>query len=284
MRRPLYLLTVALLLTGCGKHLTYSSFSHNSLPQNRQRVGFITLDDSYRLYVRRLYEETVGVRKSLVTHKIQNLTQQGTLVEVEYLLISETKKNAIYISTISDHYQTRYSERDLPPNQLNAFDFKVILFGKLDALDKIVFQAKQGAEVDVWNLKYGQARSSLEIEGITEFIGKEFQLYIPVDKALENPVHFVGFEQYALVYQSTFDNKMLSLLPFLKRSDTTRVASFTGTIYFVRKCKWPFRSRCKNMRMYFPFDTPLVKKNQRLMSIYFKDNRIGSNPCLLFEE
>ncbi|MBD1396836.1 hypothetical protein H9Q13_06640 [Pontibacter sp. JH31] len=284
MRTIPYLLTVALLLTGCGKHLTYSSYSEESLPTNRQQVGRITLDGSYQLYVRRLYEENDGERKRLVTRRYQEAAPGGILVEIEYLLLSETKQNVIYISTISNHYRNRYAERDIPPNQLNAYDFKVILFGKLNDSGEIAFDAKRGEAVDVWSLKYGANRNFLEISGITELIKNEFQLYIPADKALREPVHFEGFKQYALIYQSTFDNTTQPPLSFSERKDTGDVASFTGTIYFVRKSRKPRNGHFENMRMYFPFDSPLSRKNQRLLSIYFKRDRIGSNPYLLFDK
>jgi hypothetical protein len=141
----------------------------------------VTLDDSYDFYYRAITSEdepidgTNKTQRVLGIHKDNQRMNPGIIgqqnqkiIEIEYLWVSVTKKTVIYISTVADRYQNRYSDtsRFAGLDHPNGADFRVFLIGKVDDADpnQFTFYFKDNQHTDNWTVsKSGNELTLLQV-------------------------------------------------------------------------------------------------------------------------
>jgi len=148
-------MTILLVILCCacsrGKYFISNAFRDGNV------TGFqsITLDTSYRFYVRTVYVDKNENRENVLKSNVNNAdTANKIRIEIEYLLISWAHKNVIYITTVPDKFQTYYSTHILPDTIINAYDFSTFHFGKLNNEGEIVtFISNQGTKKINWQIR-----------------------------------------------------------------------------------------------------------------------------------
>lgn len=209
MKRYYYISIIILttILTGC------SEFSYQLKPA--MAPGFaasphIPLDETYVLYVRAVTSETRTVAPNK-TEKVLSIHQggaakggrntQGKIIEIEYLFVSPTLGRVIYISTVADRYENRYSSSSfLGLDNPNAADFRVFLIGRISPHDPdhFTFYFKDGKHTDNWTItRHSQAISLRRIE---QMHFASFEDVFEIHDALAHPVTFTKMDRWAICY------------------------------------------------------------------------------------
>ena len=163
---------------------------------------FIQLDSSYDYFVREVYRVDSGIVRMLKSDAEAGLDAKNTLIEIEYLFISnDGKANVIYMTTVPDRRQKRYSENYLGNQFVNMHDVRIIHFGKINKADnnQFIFHKYNPTTNDEWTIsKYKE--NEIFIRTIKETKEGEFYNMMLVDSALADPVRFTKIDQFQLVY------------------------------------------------------------------------------------
>ena len=241
-RYILILLSISL----CGCHIYYSFTS--KLGGNKSGIAetSIPLDSTYRFYVRQLYKSEKSGERRLKTNFTKGAAENDTLIEVEFLFISEPHQNIIYISNVPDKYQRYYEDNYLGDQFANVYDFRVFLFGRMNSKMQFKFLSKDKRYDDTWDIEYSHDHSAVTL------------VNLPVKEALEEPVRFKYVPDYKIVFR---DYK-----------------NFKDTAYLAGD-KIFFNSSGKKYELYFHFDRLL---NGSSNNVYFKDRRIIYSPDALY--
>ncbi|HMG93483.1 MAG TPA: hypothetical protein VK589_25670 [Chryseolinea sp.] len=183
--------------------VTFTGCKTNSIP------GIIKIDTLYRFYTREVFrDEQPGQEKTIQTN-IPKKTRED-LLEVQFLMLSDSLHSAIYMAMKPDLNRKHYSSYER--NVLNINDINTIRFGKTRTngrgeIDGIKFFSKDLYSSSFWEMStakdslilhriqyrwgdYDTANIRQEIEKIkipNEFLESE----INVDEALRNKVFFV---------------------------------------------------------------------------------------------
>ena len=206
------LILFVLAVSGC------SQFAYKSQPANAvipNTAVPITLDGSYDLYCRAIVSRdsnVVGTNKQL---KVLELYKQsaGTnpgimgsdnkkIIEIEYLWISARDKIVIYISTVADRYQNRYSNTNLFAglDHPNGGDFRVFLIGKIEdsAADKFIFYFKDGQHTDNWEI--GRNDDELTLLRLAEKRYASYDENFEMNDAIANGVKFKRQPDWQIIF------------------------------------------------------------------------------------
>lgn len=246
---------------GCTKEFTLSKID----PTIIANIKSILLDDSYDLYVREVFKSEEENAKSVKT-RVNSNDKSLILIEIEYLLISYSQNNAIYISTMPDmhqQYYDKFSKELLDDKMINIYDFKTFSFGKLEGNTKIKYIDKKDKFSDTWNVVIGAKKESIILESITERKNGEFEREIPLIEALKSEIIFKKLDGYKIVY----------LNPFIKGQNE---------IIEYKQDKLYFLKNGNNYQMYFFFTKEINKYGARYPTIIFWDDRIKYKPDPLF--
>ena len=172
---------------------------------NAPGMRSITLDTSYRFYVRTVYvdkdENDENVLRSNVNKRD---TANKIRVEVEYLLVSWQHKNVIYITTVPDKFQGYYSTHILPDTIINAYDFNTFQFGKLNNDGEIIsFISEDGTRKINWQIRPVLSNGYPKQISLRELSVEKKQVVedvILVDRALQEPVVFTKEPNYTIIF------------------------------------------------------------------------------------
>jgi hypothetical protein len=169
------------------------------------KLQSVTLDSSYRFYTRTVYKDKNENRENVLRSNVSNAdTANKIRIEVEYLLISWTDKNVIYITTVPDKFQSYYSTHILPDSIINAYDFSTFHFGKLnDDGETVSFIAENGITKINWQLRPVLSNNFPKQISLRELSIEKKQVVtdvILVDRALQEPVVFTRQPNYTIVF------------------------------------------------------------------------------------
>jgi hypothetical protein len=208
----IFAFTVSILMvcTSCSRY-TYKNYTSGAyiIPEEAK---YIELDERYQLYYRAVMTDVQQTEDNMERQKVLNLHSGGVaangkgivggkIVEIEYLFISPDTGIIIYISTVADRYQKRYSTDDfLGLNRPNAADFRVFLIGKIrnGIHDQFTFYAKDGKHTDNWLVNYNADQITL-IEN-TQKRFSTVELVIPFGQAMAHPLTFTRTNDWKLTY------------------------------------------------------------------------------------
>lgn len=190
MKNKLTILIALLVFTlagGCTKAIYTIEGPGYELPG---AIGAVPFDDThYDLFVR-----TVSVQEeaSIRTLKV-NAGTAGKLIEIEYLFISKTGHNVIYISTVADRYKSRYSGTDFPGiRQPNVADLRVFLVGTFDQrnVEKFTFYYPDGEHTDTWWLHKQDGTGDRLLRSIEQKRFTEYIASFPLEDGLGSKLIF----------------------------------------------------------------------------------------------
>lgn len=200
------------LLGGCSKTV-YTI--HPATFRLTGQTGYITLDGSFSLYVRAIQ---TGNKVVPGAHKQRELslfkrgvTKGGTapnapkVIEIEYLFLSPTI--VVYISTVADRYETRYSSKKFMGIETpNAADFRVFLIGRVDKTDpdKYIFYDKKGKQTDTWTIQ--RQRDLINLLLIEQKHFDQFEQAFILKDALYNELSFIKQPAWEIKYLDTSTN------------------------------------------------------------------------------
>ena len=246
------ILPVCFLLFSCSRSISISDVSG---------APSVQLDSTYHYFIREIYRIDSGDVKLLKSEGIAGPNTKATLIEIEYLFISnDGKDNIIYMATIPDRRQKRYSENYLGSEYVNTHDVRIVQFGKISALDKnkFVFSSYKAGNEDEWTVTVHRD-AEVFINTIKETKGGEFYNMMLVESALADPVKFKKVNRFNLVYYN----------PKSKITDTAHVAG--NKIYYEKEAKFP-------VYVYYG-----RQKDDRYNVKQFRKKRIPYNPEEIFK-
>lgn len=258
MKKSIYTWLLCAGLASCAKNYYTSSTIRPTLTSR-----FITLDESYRLYIRQLYKVTVGNKTEKKGNLSPNFSDTSSLIEVEYLLISDLHNNAIYFSTIPDKYMTYYATELLGENVINIYDLKNVLFGKIDLTGNIHFEARKSNQKNIWNICYKQQRENtfLLLTTISEEIDNAFENMIPLAPALQDEINFKQAPNFTIAFRKRGEKDLAYL------ADNRLHLNYKENI----------------IELKFILDRQIEFNQGWSNEIYFKDERIRSKPDALLD-
>jgi hypothetical protein len=197
MRKLILLWLIAVIASGCRVYISVTD----------TKDPFITLDSTYDYYIREYYVEERNKRYRLMSKQEADNNASKKLIEVEYLFVSnDEKRNVIYLTTVPDRRQKRYSEDYPGRNFVNMHDVRMLHFGIItgEKRDEFLFTDFNNADRDVWSLSAGEHPGQIKVNTLMEIRDGEFSEMMLVDSALSEPVIFEKVDHFRLVY---FDPK-----------------------------------------------------------------------------
>jgi len=218
-------LATALLISSCSSFIYKKFGAAYTLPGEK---GQIVLDGTYDLYVRAVTSEDRPIAGSGRQQRILGLVKDGTarggagmsgkkIIEIEYLWVSHTRlgnTTVLYISTVADRYQDRYSSLSfLGLDKPNAADFRIFLIGRIcpEHPDQIKFYDRDGKHTDTWTIRETVAEIGLKMIEQKRFTQVE-QVFV-LDDALYNPLAFKKQNNWQLMFLGKNDTDTRHALP-----------------------------------------------------------------------
>jgi len=230
-----------LLVTGSCNNRVYDVIAR--FDPDKPAVG---LDDTYRKYMRYVYRGSDSRGHRVLKTVSEKTLTDTVLLEVEYLLVSDTHRNVIYITTIPDKYQKWYTRNLLPhPSWINAYDFNTFHFGKITGEGEYTFSLPGGSISRVWNVEI--AVDEIKIDRIDQKVDGYRQEAIFVSDAIGFPIFFDARENSNVVFSSYKDR----LLPcdFLNRKIYIKEERRGFRIYMEFTCDPTAKERRKQKRI-----------------------------------
>jgi hypothetical protein len=294
-------LLLLLLLTHCARKYHFAGGLPREDRAGGRQVRAIPLDSSYHFYKREVYKTTSSDSvKTLKSTANQTAGPRGTLIEIEYLLISPARKNVLYVSTRPDKQDRFYANSSRNDAFLNVYFFDTFHAGEIVAqrpgepeVTEVEFRSKGGQKpyADRWML---HARSdSAWIESIEEEKNGVFDQLIPVRKALKEPVSFrkIGHYQVVHYYFASDEIKRTCIRRQFNKvagwfrkppagNDEPERHLLDNRMYLVVRRRTGARTRNRQpggepktkYALYFQFDAPLQKGKSA--TVFFKNARI----------
>jgi hypothetical protein len=174
----------------------YPSLASNTDP-------YITIDNTYDYYIREYYVDEEKNRYDLKSKQDITGSAKKKLIEVEYLFVSnDGKDNVIYMTTVPDRRQQRYSENYLSSDSVNMHDVRMLLFGKITGSkqDQFLFTDFKPSGRDIWQVQRNSNPAFLKVETISEIKNDELNEIMVADSALASSVIFEKVESFRLVH------------------------------------------------------------------------------------
>ena len=164
------------------------------------------LDSSYHFYLREVYRDKNQLNENVLNSNVaKGDTANKKRIEVEYLLISRSYNNAIYITTIPDKYQHYYSTYRYADTLINAYDFNTFHFGKIsDNGESLVFTSDEKGKIINWDIRpfiQKDFPSKLSIREIEIRRRDKFENTILINRALEQPVTFIQQNSFTIIFE-----------------------------------------------------------------------------------
>jgi hypothetical protein len=200
MKKTVCILITCLLFFSCSRKYGITSIFRNGVPAGMQQW---VLDSTYSLYIREVFLDTsISGDKKILTGLALN-TAEKKLIEIEYLLLSEKNKRAVYISTIPDKYQNYYTKKAvyLYREYLNAYDFSTFRFGTVNNDGQIIYTNKQTQHNDTWVYKK-ENDSLLHVYEVIERLNEDATNVYLVDEALSYPAVFIKLPYFKIAFRN----------------------------------------------------------------------------------
>jgi hypothetical protein len=258
------ILTGLLFCNSCSQFAYETMVTPNSVPSNWQPIK---LDNSYDFYYRAITaeDEPIGgtgkVQKVLGIHNdntamnpgiVGSGTQNKKIIEIEYLWVSRTEKTVVYVSTVADRYQNRYSDlsRFAGLDHPNGADFRVFLIGKVDDSDpnQFKFYTGDGMHTDNWSVDKNNGQ--LTVLRIAEKRNKSFENVYEINDALAHGMAFQKQTDWHIIFMEKNAQDM-----------SAQQNINDNTFYYVQKGK--------KFQLFIPFATN---------TLFFKDKYVIYRP------
>jgi len=209
----IYIILISTVLLAGWEKTVYSIKPANyQLPGTTEKLK---LDGSFELYVRAVQTGNITVtgnhkQRELSLFK-KGVTKGGTpvnapkIIEIEYLFLSSN--TAVYISTVADRYETRYSSTKFMGIETpNAADFRVFLIGRADKTDpdKYIFYDKKGKQTDTWTVQKNGVNVRLLLIEQKHF--NQYEDSFILSDALYNELIFTRQDNWEIKYLDTVHN------------------------------------------------------------------------------
>jgi hypothetical protein len=191
-----------------GKYYVSNTFREGDVGE----IQFLTLDSSYCFYTRTVYKDKNENNENVLRSNVNKTdTANKIRIEVEYLLLSWKHKNAIYITTVPDKFQSYYSTHILPDTIINAYDFSTFHFGKINNDGEIIsFISIDSSRKIGWQIRPVLSNDYPKQISLRELSIEKKQVVtdvILVDRALQEPIIFTKQPNYAIVFDKPGNNK-----------------------------------------------------------------------------
>jgi len=177
----------------------------------------IPLDNTYSLYYRAVdvieVDMSGHLEKRLVPHGSQN--KAAKLVEIEYQFVPADGGKVIYISTVADRFENRYSSNTfLGFDHPNAADFRVFLIGDVTTSHPhtFIFHFKNGKQSDNWTIE--RNNNQLRLIRIEQLRGNEFEDVFEIKDALAHHADFTRLSNWTLCYLPKEETNPTLVQPF----------------------------------------------------------------------
>ncbi|MEO5681605.1 MAG: hypothetical protein ABIQ88_03130 [Chitinophagaceae bacterium] len=234
MKRTNILLLITIFLNGCAA----TKFN----PVDDQAIqGFGTLtpfkiDDSYRLYIRqvvRTFDSTTNTYKPSNAIKFKT----DSVIEIEYLLLSETRQQVIVFNNIPSIYQKLVEEKNRGFNledntgslEIDIRYFRQFRFGKLGEGGKLIFSNADNSGKDhIWNCTQNKDSINISSISIKDKHGEETK---NTKEAFSLGILFRRFNSFKLIFEYKNAKKQNGIKVDLK--DQTIYVSNPGNKYRV---------------------------------------------------
>jgi hypothetical protein len=204
-------LFITLFFFGCGG--TKFAYAPDKLVNAYGSLKPIEIDSTYKLYVRQIVK-TFDSAAKIYRPTNARVPDGKDVIEIEYMLISEAKKQAIILNNIPSIYQNSFNGNNRVFNLLddsNRIDIdiwylKQFRFGKLISDRKIKFINADGTGKDhIWNISKEEDTIKLvSISAVDEF-GEDVR-YIDQAFALEVLFKKVNSFKLLFVYKEKIGN------------------------------------------------------------------------------
>ncbi|SHL92366.1 hypothetical protein [Mucilaginibacter sp. OK098] len=252
------LLSWLFLFNGCSQFAYKTLPTPASVPTNWKPIR---LDSSYDFYYRAITSEdkpiegTDKVQKVLGLHDDKTSMNPGVvgtgaqnkkIIEIEYLWISQTEKTVVYISTVADRYQNRYSDlsRFAGLDHPNGADFRVFLIGSVDDSDpnQFIFYADDGIHTDNWTVD--KSGDQLTLLRVAEKRYASYENVYEINDALYNGMTFHKQNDWHIIFmekdaQNKANQESINNNTFYYVQDGTKFQLFipftTNTLFFKDK-------------------------------------------------
>jgi hypothetical protein len=225
----LVMMVALITLSECARNYYYKGpddpppASYHALP----------LDSSYSLYVRKVNRVGGQGDRDLETKQLSLRSKAQPLIEVEYLIVSDSFRNVIYISTVADKWQRYYQKNYLGDGYVNMWDFETILFGKMQDSHTIVFESKDNDHKSRVEWQWRRVGQEAVVVDLQEFLKGEFQLFIPAHQALKDSILFRRVGPFNIVYHESGLPLSRDIIPWKDRSIHIEENEGKFTVFFI---------------------------------------------------
>jgi hypothetical protein len=226
---------IIMMLTVFGLSECTHSFYYFKGPDDPPPASYHTLllDTSYALYVRKVNRVGARGERDLETKQLSFRSESQPLIEVEYLLVSDSLRNVIYISTLADKYQKYYQKNYLGDGYVNMWDFETMLFGKMEDSHTFVFESKDKDHNSTIEWQWRRHGQEADIMDLQEFAKGEFQLFIPANQALKDSILFRRVGAFNIVYHEPGLPLTQDIIPWKDRSIHIEQNEGKFTVFFI---------------------------------------------------
>lgn len=192
--------------------LMFSSCNNTVLKLKAAQHSFIEIDNNkYDYYIREFYTAADASGYKIKSKQDIQVTDHAKLIEVEYLFISKDDRNhVIYMTTVPDRRQNRYSDHYLGNDSVNMFDVRMLHFGRLmgNRKDSFYFSDFKIGERDIWKIDRLSGVQQLVVSAVFEEKREELNQVLIPGASLESPVIFEKVNGFALVYHNHFKKSL----------------------------------------------------------------------------
>jgi hypothetical protein len=224
------ILLVLFMLSGCSHDFYYFKGPADPPPASYHTL---LLDSSYSLYVRKVNKVGARGERDLETKQLSIRSDAQPLIEVEYLLVSDSLRNVVYMSTLADKTQKYYQANYLGDGYVNMWDFETILFGKMEDSHTIVFQSKDADHKSRIEWQWRRHGDEAVVVDLQEFRKGEFQLFIPAHQALKDSILFMRVGPFNIVFHEKGLPLNQGIVPWKDRCIHIEENGGKYTVFFV---------------------------------------------------
>lgn len=261
--KRLAIIGLLIIVFACGRRsYRFSNAFEKGVPAGLEKIH---LDDSYALYRREVFKDKDPVVDRFTMRQNKALSNEpDKLIEVEYLLISNFHKNAIYITTIPDARQVYFAENSFSEDTVNIQDFNTFHFGKIVDTTEIQFLFPDMHRSNTWEA-YQEIDNSqtLSIKRLTHKVDGVHHSEMRADLALADTVEFQRVGKFTLLLSK----------PKKKEEERKVIPSRDNIIYI--------QAKRSGHRVFFRLNEPVHKKDS---TVVFPAKFVRHTPKPLLED
>jgi hypothetical protein len=260
-------ISLAFLTSSC-MGTKFSRVTDNYLDLLKGEETSFVIDSTYCLYMRQVL--SVPNAEGLRVPESNPHRERGSVIEKQYLLISEKKGHAIVINNIPNKYVSFYNYpedalkiTDVGKEEVDIWFFNQFRFGILGNNNSIFFPGVVSGKPQIWQFK--EADKNLNLISLAECDNDGSNVYL-IDPAYAVPLLFYKIIDFQLVYKDNSDIKLTD--------KPEKLEPFKDSIYSLDENKIHLLNIKNKWYTYFRLkDYPDVKRN-----ILFQHTRMYSAP------